>query len=285
MIDILIVAEQASGALAYLHSEKVVHRDIKPPNILVRCVDPLNIAVTDFGLAKADRSKMVSRKGTPFYAAPEILYGRSKYGSAVDIWSLGVVILQSCWEISCQNYERSLRHPSIDDYSQSLQLTDIVEARNEMLEEGAGPFMQLMGRMLELEPEKRPTARECYEATRRIREETLSTLRQHADVRRQQGPHSSWPPSGPSSKHIPSSSQRPPPKSHETAQQVMQRGAPKASGSEGLLKKLGFSSSSGDQQSWRSAPSGAQDPITKKRVNSVEASLAAPQARRRQVNR
>jgi len=282
--DIIMVAEQASGALAYLHSEKVVHRDVKPANILVRCADPLNIAVADFGLAKADQPKMVSRKGTPFYAAPEMLYGRSKYGSSVDIWSLGLVMLEYLWGINHQYSESSWGHSSIDNHWQSLQLTSIVTARDDMLDNGPGPFQKLLGRMLEQEPGNRPTARECHETTYRIREQMFSTTRQHAAARRQQVAPASRPLSGPSSQNIPPSYQRSNPKSHEAARQGMQAGAPNSSGSANFSKKLGFCPSSGDRQHQHNAHGEAQDSVAKKRVNSVEASAAGPQAHRRHIN-
>lgn len=103
--DILMIFEQSLSALAYLHGLKppIAHRDIKPDNILVRCLNPLYIKLADFGLAKEKTTKNPLKTicGTATYAAPEIAkyLGSSrdvptgKYTTAVDSWSLGVVIL------------------------------------------------------------------------------------------------------------------------------------------------------------------------------------------------
>jgi serine/threonine protein kinase len=90
------------SALVYLHTrdKPTVHRDIKPSNILVSYRDPhgdaslLYIKLSDFGLAKEGSVK--SKCGTELYMAPETLKTRTPgyYSPAVDIWSLGVIVLE-----------------------------------------------------------------------------------------------------------------------------------------------------------------------------------------------
>lgn len=102
-------------AVAFLHSEGILHRDLKPDNVFIR--DDGHIVVGDFGLATilkaADESIPTSRTlkyllslqghfprqnlrktvracGTPAYTAPEIYAGKW-YGLSVDVWSLGVI--------------------------------------------------------------------------------------------------------------------------------------------------------------------------------------------------
>ncbi|KAE9968652.1 hypothetical protein EG328_007338 [Venturia inaequalis] len=91
---------QSLAALEYLHGRKppVVHRDIKSDNILVQSRAPMHIKVSDFGLSKAGDS-LHTLCGTYLYLAPEIfalqgLGEKGSYTAAVDIWSLGVTILQ-----------------------------------------------------------------------------------------------------------------------------------------------------------------------------------------------
>ncbi|CAK4069353.1 unnamed protein product [Aphanomyces euteiches] len=78
-------------AVYYCHSHCILHRDIKPENILM---SSSGIKLCDFGFAKQLHSvheKASDSCGTPGYAAPEVLNGRS-YGFEVDIFSLGVVL-------------------------------------------------------------------------------------------------------------------------------------------------------------------------------------------------
>jgi len=77
-------------ALEYLHHRKVIYRDLKPENVVLSAKD--HVKITDFGLAKSmgDSDEAKSVCGSYGYVAPEI--GRSKYTTAVDLYSLGVTI-------------------------------------------------------------------------------------------------------------------------------------------------------------------------------------------------
>ena len=90
----LTILCQGLQALKYLHSHfpPLAHRDIKPENILVQSRIPFVMKLVDFGLAKND-STLKTFCGTNEYAAPEI-WERQHYTAMVDIWSLGVVVLQ-----------------------------------------------------------------------------------------------------------------------------------------------------------------------------------------------
>lgn len=94
---------QVTSALHYMHAKKVIHRDIKPMNlILAQRTFESPIKIVDFGFAtiESEESKRPGRLlcGTPGYIAPEVLTQRS-YSCKVDVWSLGVVfyVLLSGW--------------------------------------------------------------------------------------------------------------------------------------------------------------------------------------------
>ncbi|KAI7858659.1 kinase-like domain-containing protein [Circinella umbellata] len=85
-------AELATG-IKYLHCKRVVHRDIKPQNILLD--DKGHVHITDFNIATYLHSRRVltSNSGTGYYMAPEIYKGGG-YNEAVDWWSLGVTLYE-----------------------------------------------------------------------------------------------------------------------------------------------------------------------------------------------
>uniref|UniRef100_A0A8C5LPD5 Serine/threonine-protein kinase Chk2 n=1 Tax=Leptobrachium leishanense TaxID=445787 RepID=A0A8C5LPD5_9ANUR len=84
-------------AVQYLHENGVIHRDLKPENVLLSSTsEECCIKITDFGQSKilGETSLMRTLCGTPTYLAPEVLNtaGTGGYTSAVDCWSLGVIL-------------------------------------------------------------------------------------------------------------------------------------------------------------------------------------------------
>lgn len=86
-------ARQLAAAVAYLHQNKVLHRDMKPQNVFMATEDSLRIG--DFGLAQTmERGKRTSQVGTPCYMAPEVLQ-HDAYADSVDVWGVGCIVLEA----------------------------------------------------------------------------------------------------------------------------------------------------------------------------------------------
>lgn len=84
---------QAIMALKYLHSHRIIHRDIKLGNLFIS--GKMELKLGDFGLAtklEFDGERKRTICGTPNYIAPEVLDGKHGHSYEVDVWSLGVVI-------------------------------------------------------------------------------------------------------------------------------------------------------------------------------------------------
>jgi len=81
--------------LEYVHSQKVIHRDIKPKNILIfRPTDDMIPKITDFGAAKIiERTTKNTKVGENYYMAPEVAQ-YCQYGFAADIFSLAVTLFE-----------------------------------------------------------------------------------------------------------------------------------------------------------------------------------------------
>ena len=115
--DAKLMARQTLRALAYLHANKITHRDIKPDNILLASTNPFSIKLSDFGLSKVVQTEdtfLTTFCGTLLYCAPEVFphfdkeesrqgtkrrqpggSGKQKfhsYSTAVDIWSFAGVL-------------------------------------------------------------------------------------------------------------------------------------------------------------------------------------------------
>lgn len=92
--QIATVCLQSLQALAFLHGEGIIHRDIKSDSILLSSDG--SVKITDFGFCAQVMANVPRRRslvGTPYWLSPEIIT-RQPYGPETDIWSLGIMVIE-----------------------------------------------------------------------------------------------------------------------------------------------------------------------------------------------
>ena len=111
----IIIIKQIICGLQYLHSMYFIHRDIKLSNIFISLDNKVKLG--DFGFSTKSFDNNNEDLGTFGYIAPEILAGKN-YDYRVDLYSLGVVILEICYNFSTQ-MEKYETIKDIDNFNYS----------------------------------------------------------------------------------------------------------------------------------------------------------------------
>jgi serine/threonine-protein kinase 24/25/MST4 len=99
------VTREVCKALVFVHAKQRLHRDIKLGNVLIGPAGMVKL--TDFGLAAqltTQREQRHTLVGTPDLLAPEVIAG-IKYGTEVDVWALGMLVLKMCRSSPLLNME------------------------------------------------------------------------------------------------------------------------------------------------------------------------------------
>ncbi|MBW8701435.1 Serine/threonine-protein kinase PrkC [Streptomyces sp. MBT84] len=136
------------GALEAAHAAGILHRDVKPANVLLGRYD--RVVLTDFGIAQIEGETNLTDTGgfvgSPEYIAPERVLGR-RPGPASDLWSLGVVLYAATEGVS--PFRRANTPATLQSV---LHATPTAPAR--------GPLADVINGLLTKEPERRPDAAE-----------------------------------------------------------------------------------------------------------------------------
>jgi serine/threonine protein kinase len=149
-----VLITQVAGALAAAHAHGIVHRDVKPSNILLTHAGFAKLS--DFGIARAQADAALTQTGlvtgSPAYLAPEVATGRTAT-TASDVWSLGATV-----------FHAATGRPPYEVGDNLLGAMYRIVNEPAPLLEVDGPLAPLVAAMMQHDPAARPTMHEIEEA-------------------------------------------------------------------------------------------------------------------------
>ncbi|XP_055628778.1 serine/threonine-protein kinase Nek8 [Toxorhynchites rutilus septentrionalis] len=149
---ILNIFEQITSAITYMHSQNILHRDLKTANVFMNKRGIVKIG--DFGISKIMSTRVQAQTvlGTPYYFSPEMCEGK-QYDEKSDVWALGCVLGEMC----C--FRKAFSASNLSEL-----ISKIMTARYVPLPEGYSETLRhVLSLMLQIDPQVRPSASEILQ--------------------------------------------------------------------------------------------------------------------------
>ncbi|EFO94334.1 hypothetical protein CRE_24354 [Caenorhabditis remanei] len=172
---------QILRGLKYIHSADIIHRDLKPSNIAVN--EDCELKILDFGLARQTDSEMTGYVATRWYRAPEIMLNWMHYTQTVDVWSVGCILaelitgktlfpgsdhidqLTRIMSVTGTPDEEFLKKISSEEARNYIRNLPKMARRDfkKLFAQATPQAIDLLEKMLHLDPDRRPSAKEAME--------------------------------------------------------------------------------------------------------------------------
>uniref|UniRef100_A0A0K0FKX0 Cyclin-dependent kinase 7 n=1 Tax=Strongyloides venezuelensis TaxID=75913 RepID=A0A0K0FKX0_STRVS len=169
--------------LEYLHNNWILHRDLKPNNLLIN--NNGRVKITDFGLARfygSPNKQYTCQVITIWYRPPELLFGASNYSTSVDIWSVGCIIGELLLRTpiftgrsdidQLSKIFNLLGTPKLEDWPLMVELPGYCEPKqepgielNQVFTAASEDLLELIRGTFIFNPLKRYTATQCLESS------------------------------------------------------------------------------------------------------------------------
>ena len=136
--------QEIIDALTYLHSQNIVHRDVKPENILLQTFgNTLTCKLIDFGISRTyTLDKLITTPcGTASYAPPEMHRGEEYYGLLSDVWSAGVLLYAMCFG-----------YLPFCEEDEDTNIDNIINGNYEIPEEASPQLEDLIRHIMDIDP-------------------------------------------------------------------------------------------------------------------------------------
>jgi len=178
---IKILVRQLLNGLAFLHENQILHRDIKPDNIVISSKGEVKIIDFDLATVYVPDTKLAKGVNTLYYKPAEILWGDDQYSFSVDLWATGCVISElllgkPLFEASNEigviakivvilGAPNETNYPGVSDLPNYWELSPDNKPSFDSIFDTCDPHLkEIVIKLLDLDPKKRVSAKELLKS-------------------------------------------------------------------------------------------------------------------------